>query len=116
MKVAALTRKQTPTPTDAIITPARAGPTARAAFSITLLRLTAFCSSSSPTSSEANDCWAGAVNARARPSAAARTKTIQSVTEPVTVSIPRARARRPEQMLLTTSRRRLSRRSATTPA
>ena len=58
-KLAALTRKHTPTPAVAMRTPATAGPMARAALVKTLLRLTAFCTRSRPTISGTNVCRAG---------------------------------------------------------
>ena len=54
-KLAALARKQIPTPAETINPPATAGPIARDALVSTLLRLTAFCTRSSPTSSVTND-------------------------------------------------------------
>ena len=53
-KEAALSRKQSPTPTVTIKMPATAGPIARAAFVITLLSVTALDSSSAPTISGTN--------------------------------------------------------------
>ncbi len=53
-KLAALTRKHVPMPTVAISTPPIAGPTARAALTVTEFRVTALRSSSGPTISRTN--------------------------------------------------------------
>ena len=74
-KLAAFSRKHQPSPTVAIMTPATAGPTARAALTSVELRLTAFRSSSGPTISSTNACRDGFSKQLLRPSRSARMQT-----------------------------------------
>ncbi len=55
----ALSAKQGPTPASAMMPPATAGPTMRAQWTMTLLRLTAVTTRSAPTISETNAWRAG---------------------------------------------------------
>ena len=114
-KLAALTRKQTPSPTVAMRIPATAGPIARATLTSTELRLTALRRCSAPTSSIMNDWRAGFSKALLRPSRAARIPISHTWTTPVTVSSPRISAWTPIALCSAIIRRRLSTRSATTP-
>ncbi len=104
------------TPTVAIRMPATAGPTARAAFTSTELSVTALRTCSGPTSSITNAWRVGLSNAVATPSSAASTNTSHSCTTPVTVSSPSASASTPMTACTAMIRRRLSTRSAITPA
>jgi hypothetical protein len=114
-KLPALTRKQVPAPTPAIMRPAMAGPIIRAVLKSTELRLTAFRRCSGPTISSMNDCRDGFSNALFRPSRAASTPISHSLAIPVTVSRPRISAWTPIALCSAIIRRRLSTRSATTP-
>ncbi len=73
-KLAALARKHTPTPTVAISTPPMAGPTARAAFTVTEFSVMALRSSSLPTISRTKACRAEFSKALFRPRMTARTQ------------------------------------------
>ena len=115
MKLTALRRKQTPSPTAAISSPATAGPSTRATLTSVELRLTALRRCSGPTSSSMNDCRAGFSNALLSPSSAARTPISQIRTAPVTVSSPRISACTAITDCSATISVRLSTRSATTP-
>ena len=115
MKLAALIRKQTPSPTVAIKIPATAGPIMRAVLARTELRLTALRRCSGPTISSMNDWRAGFSNALFRPRSAARRPICQTCTSPVTVSTPRISACTPIAVWSAIVSRRLSTRSATTP-
>ncbi len=77
-KLAALIKKQTPSPTVASKIPATAGPTERATLTITELRLTALRTCSGPTISDMNDCRAGFSKALLKPSSAASTPISQT--------------------------------------
>ncbi len=68
-KVRALIAKQGTTPTVAIRMPAIAGPTIRAAWTMTLLRLTALTTRSGPTISITKLCRVGLSTALSRPKA-----------------------------------------------
>ncbi len=114
-KLAALTRKHTPTPTVAISTPPMAGPTALAALTVTEFSVIALRSSSLPTISRTKACRVEFSNALFRPRTMASRQTAQKVTAPVTVSRPRTSACRPIASWRTIMSRRLSTRSATTP-
>ncbi len=114
-KLAALTRKHTPTPTVAMRTPPMAGPTARAAFTVTEFSVIALRSSSRPTISRTNACLAEFSKALFRPRMTARRQTSQNVTAPSTVSSPSTRAWQPMASCRTIISLRLSTRSATTP-
>ena len=115
MKLKALTRKQTPSPTVAMRIPAIAGPIARATLTSTELRLTALRRCSAPTSSIMNDWRAGFSKALLRPSIAARIPICHTSTSPVTVSTPRISAWTPIMLCSPIIMRRLSTRSAITP-
>ncbi len=93
----ALTRKHTDTPTVAIRMPATAGPTARAAFTSTELRLTALRRSSGPTISSTNAWRVGLSKTVQQPSRPASTKTCQTCTRPVAERIPSTSASDPMQ-------------------
>jgi hypothetical protein len=67
--VSALRAKQGPTPTVAISTPAIPGPTIRAAWTMTLLRLTALTTRSGPTISITKLCRVGLSIAFSEPKA-----------------------------------------------
>ena len=114
-KLAALTRKQTPSPTLAMSRPATAGPTVRATLTSTELRLTALRRCLEPTISIMNDWRAGFSKALLRPSRAASTPISQRCTDPVTVSRPRISAWMPIALCSAIIVRRLSTRSAITP-
>ncbi len=114
-KLAALSVKHQPSPTVAIITPATAGPTVRATFTSTELRLTALRRCSAPTSSIMNDCRAGFSNALFRPSRAARIPMCQTWTLWVRVRPARIRAWMPIADCSPIIALRLSTRSAMTP-
>ena len=114
-KLAALMRKQTPSPTVAIRIPATAGPIMRATLTSTELRLTALRRCSGPTISSMNDWRDGFSNALLRPRSAARMPICQTWTDPVTVSTPRISACTPIAVWSAIISRRLSTRSATTP-
>ena len=107
--------KHRPVPTTVISTPAMAGPTARAEFTSTLLRLTAFLSSSGPTISWTKDWRTGLSQANTTPSSSARPTTIQSWTTPVNTRRASVRAMIPRAAWVVISRRRLSSRSASSP-
>ncbi len=107
--------KHSPVPTVAIRTPATAGPIARAVFTSTLLRLTAFLSSSGPTISCTKAWRTGLSQAVTRPSIRARPTTIQSWTAPLSTRIASVSAMTPRAAWVVISRRRLSRRSASSP-
>ena len=77
-----------PVPVVAMMTPAIAGPTARAALTSTLLRVTALRRRPAPTISWAKDWRAGLSIAVMRPRPSASATIIQSSTAPVTVSTP----------------------------
>jgi hypothetical protein len=66
-KLAAFSRKQTPMPTVAMRTPPMAGPTARAAFTVTEFSVMALRSSSLPTISRTKACRAEFSKALFRP-------------------------------------------------
>jgi hypothetical protein len=95
--------------------PATAGPTVRAAFTVTALRLTALRTRSRPTISMAKDCRAGLSKALANPSARAMTKTIHSRTVWVMVSTPSTSARSISVDWVASRMRRLPSRSAARP-
>jgi hypothetical protein len=72
-KVSVLSAKQGTTPTVAIMIPARAGPSTRAVWTSTLLRLTALTTRSAPTSSITKLCRVGLSIASTAPRAKAAT-------------------------------------------
>jgi hypothetical protein len=76
-KLAALSRKQTPMPTVAMRTPPMAGPTARAAFTVTEFSVMALRSSSLPTISRTKACRAEFSKALFRPRRTASTQISQ---------------------------------------
>lgn len=92
-----------------------AGPTARAALTVTEFSVTALRSSSGPTMSRTNACRAEFSNALFRPRMTASRQTSQKRSAPATVSSPSTRACTPIAICSTTMSRRLSTRSATTP-
>ncbi len=114
-KLAALARKQTPSPTAAMRIPAIAGPTARAALLVTEFKVTALRTSEGPTISRTKACREGFSKVLFRPSTTARTQTSHKRTTPSTVSNPSTNAWRPMQVCNRTINRRLSTRSAMTP-
>ncbi len=114
-KLTALITKHQPSPTVAIMMPATAGPTARAALIRVELRLTAFRRSSGPTISITKACREGFSKHWLRPSSSARISTSTKVTRLVRVRMPSASAWTPISDCSTTIRRRLSTRSATRP-
>ena len=107
--------KHRPVPTTVISTPAMAGPTARAEFTSTLLRLTAFLSSSGPDHLLDEGLAHRVVAGETTPSSSARPTTIQSWTTPVNTRSASVRAMIPRAAWVVISRRRLSSRSASSP-
>ena len=115
MKVSALTAKQGTTPKAAIVIPASAGPTIRAAWTMTLLRLTALTTRSGPTISKTKLCRVGLSTALAEPIAKTARKTIQGATTPVAVTAKRKRAGIAISSWVVISSWRLGKRSASSP-
>ena len=107
--------KQGATPTRAIRIPAIAGPTRRAEWIRTLLRLTALTTRSAPTISIAKLWRVGLSTALTVPRTKTRTKTIHGATTPATVTPNRARAGIAISAWVTISRRRFGKRSARRP-
>ena len=114
-KLAAFSRKQTPMPAVAMTIPPMAGPTARAAFTVTELSVIALRNSSLPTISRTNDCRAEFSKALFSPRMTASTQISQKRGEPNTTSSPSARAWNPMAICSAIMSRRLSTRSAMTP-
>ncbi len=77
---------------------------------------TALATSSGPTISMTKLCRAGMSRASAMPVSSASPPTIQSSTTPAAVTTPRPSANTPADVCVTISSRRLSTRSASTPA
>ncbi len=114
-KVAALIAKQGSTPTVAIRMPAIPGPAIRATWIRTLLRLTALTTRSAPTISIAKLWRVGLSTAFTVPRAKTIAKTISGVTTPVTVTVKRTSAGSAIIAWVMISRRRLEKRSASSP-
>ena len=91
-KLAPLTRKAIPVFVAAIVSPATAGPTTRAALKSAEFRTTALTTSSRPTISTANAWRTGISIALTQPSRTARTRIIHTWTVPVRASTPRISA------------------------
>jgi hypothetical protein len=110
-----LRAKQGPTPTVAIRIPATAGPTRRAEWTRTLLRLTALTTRSGPTISIAKLCLVGLSTALTVPRTKTSVITIQGATTPLAEIASRASAGAAISAWVTISSRRLAKRSASTP-
>jgi hypothetical protein len=106
--VAALSMKHGATPAAAIIRPASAGPTIRAQWTITLLRLTALTSRPDPTISMTNACRVGLSTAFTDPRAKTSAKTIQGSIAPAAVRPQSPSAGTAITAWVSISRRRLS--------
>ena len=115
-KDAALTTKHQPMPTVAIRIPAMDGPMMRAAVNTALFRLTALATSSGSTSSGTKERRVGLSNAATVPRSTARTRMLHICTVWSSVIIPRTSAKTPRSVVVRSRMRRLSYRSATTPA
>jgi hypothetical protein len=113
--VSALSAKQGPTPTIAIAIAASAGPTRRAEWIRTLLRLTALTTRSGPTISIAKLCLVGLSIALTLPRKKTSASTIQGWTVPAATIANRASAGSAITACVTISSRRLSKRSARRP-
>ena len=114
-KLRPFTRKHGASPTAAMSRPASAGPTMRAPFMITLLRVTALVSRAGPTISNTKVWRVGMSKALTVPTASANPNTAAREAVPVATSRPRPNASAPESAWVMNSSRRLSTRSATTP-
>jgi len=114
-KVSALRAKQGSTPTPTIRRPARVGPTSRAEWISTLLRLTALTTRSGPTISIAKLCLVGLSTALTVPRRKTRTKTIQGATVPPRESASSASAGSAIRAWVIINRLRFGKRSASTP-
>ena len=114
-KLAAFSRKQTPMPTVAMRTPPMAGPTARAAFTVTEFSVMALRSSSLLTISLTKACRAEFSKALFSPRTTASRQISQKRAEPDTTSSPSIRAWNPMAICSAIMSRRLSTRSAMTP-
>jgi hypothetical protein len=112
---ATLTPKQGVTPTIAMIAPASAGPTIRAACTMTLLSETALTTRSGPTISMAKLCRVGLSTAFTEPRTKTSAQTIHGATAPLTVMPQRTRAGTAIRICVTISSLRLGRRSARRP-
>jgi hypothetical protein len=110
-----LIAKQGTTPKPAISSPAIAGPTIRAAWTMTLLRLTAFTTRSAPTISITKLCRVGLSTALTRPIRKTARKTIQGTTIPVAVTASRPIAGIAISVWVMISSRRFDIRSAIRP-
>ncbi len=109
--------KQSASPTAAISTPARAGPTTRAQLISSELSAMAFGSSLLCSTSRAIiACRSGMSNADAQPSTSASAATCQTATTPVAASTARVAACASITDCVISSARRRSTRSASTPA
>ena len=114
-KLSAFRPKQGATPQRAMITPAIAGPTIRAEWTSTELRLTALTTRSGPTISITNACRAGLSTARTSPRRAITANTIQASTAPRAVRANRTVAGTAIPVWEIISSLRLSKRSASAP-
>ena len=112
---AALTRKQSATPTVAIVRPASAGPATRATCTSALLSPTAFTRRAELTSSTRNACRAGLSTTFTAPRANTSTKIIHGCTTPDPASSQSVSAGSAIAACVNMRRRRLSGRSAITP-
>jgi hypothetical protein len=112
----AFSRNTAAGPIAAMITPARAGPTARAMLYVALLRATAFGISGRGTSSGRIACQAGAVAALPRPMAKLRPRSSQGPTASSPVRAARSRPMTSIQLWVSSSSRRRSTTSARAPA
>jgi len=99
-----------------INTPAIAGPITRAALNSDEFSAIAFIRSSLPTISTMNDCRMGMSNALAMPRIVARTRTCQTAITPVHTRIETVNASSMNATCIRMMTRRLSVRSAITPA
>jgi hypothetical protein len=113
---AALIRNTQPVPVQMISTPAIAGPTMRARLNVVEFSATALVSCSLPTISPTNDCRTGMSNAVNTPNTKHSTYTCHSTASEVTSSTPSTSAHDAMPDWTNISRRRLSYRSASTPA
>ena len=95
--------------------PASAGPTSRAEWIRTLLRLTALTTRSGPTISIAKLCRVGLSTELTVPRTKTSAKTINGVTTPAAVTANRARAGIAISAWVSISRRRFEKRSASRP-
>ncbi len=114
-KLAALTRKHGSTPQSRISVPAIAGPITRAAWTRTLLRLTALTTRSGPTISITKLWRAGFSIEFAVPRRKTSVKTIQGATTPVTVTAKSISAGTAIASWVAVISRRFGMRSASTP-
>ena len=114
-KVSELRAKQGPTPAIAMTRAASAGPTRRAEWISTLLRLTALTTRSGPTISIAKLCRVGLSIALTEPRTKTSASTIHASTAPAETIAKRARAGNTISAWVTISNRRLSKRSASSP-
>src|SRR5206468_4380600 len=112
---AALMRNTGPGPPATMITPAIAGPTARATLIATVPSPTLAGSSSRGTTSGIIACHAGMSTALPAPMASVIARSIHGCTTPVTVSTPSSAAIRNNQTWATSKTRRRSRISARAP-
>ena len=110
-----LRMKHHPSPTAATRTPATAGPSMRAAFTIDELSAIALGRSSRVTISMTNDCRVGMSNAFTTPRPAAIAMTAGTVTRWATVRLPSSSASTIAEVCVASSTRRRSTRSAAAP-
>ena len=115
-KLTALSRKQAPTPTEAISTPAIPGPTMRDALKTLVLSAIAFGSSARPTSWYTSAWRPGESKTWAIPAKRARTYRCQTWATPDNARAASTIETAIELACVAITSRRLSRRSARTPA